>query len=63
MNQDRRPHVGIGVCEAFPMVIIWSLSNPPRSFDLCSMLESYDFDNLFLFLDPVINQVLPEDQF
>lgn len=28
---------------------------PAQSFDLCSMLESYDFDNLFLFLDPVIN--------
>jgi len=34
-----------------------------QSFDLCPMLESYDFDNLFLFFDPVINQIIPMDEF
>ena len=36
---------------------------PAQLLDLCSMLESYDFDDLFLFLDPVINQIVPMDQF
>jgi len=37
--------------------------SPTQSPDLCPMLESYDFDGLFLFLDPIVNQVIPVDQF
>ena len=34
-----------------------------QSPDLRSMLESHDFGGLFLFLDPIVNQVIPVDQF
>ena len=34
-----------------------------RSFDLRCVLEGDDLNNLFWFADPVINQILPVDQF
>ena len=33
------------------------------SFDLCAMFEGYDFDKLLPFLNAVINQIVPADEF
>jgi len=41
--------------EIVKMVYLLSGRSSTQSPDLRSMLESYDFDGLFLFLDPIVN--------